>query len=108
MSDATQLPVEQQAAAMKSISAEGLPSAIERQAAAGVAEASAIVLVVDGQIGLQEGDGEILSWLRQKHPDKSVTLVVNKCESHLKADLQVWLAAEFVFGVEGPSEMLAP
>jgi len=35
MSDATKLPIEQQAAAMASISAEGLPQAIERQAAAG-------------------------------------------------------------------------
>jgi hypothetical protein len=35
MSDATKLPVDQQAAAMASISAEGLPQAIERQAAAG-------------------------------------------------------------------------
>jgi hypothetical protein len=35
MSDATKLPAEQQAAAMASISAEGLPLAIERQAAAG-------------------------------------------------------------------------
>jgi hypothetical protein len=35
MSDATKLPAEQQAAAMASISAEGLPQAIERQAAAG-------------------------------------------------------------------------
>lgn len=35
MSDATKLPVEQQAAAMASISADGLPQAIERQAAAG-------------------------------------------------------------------------
>lgn len=36
MSDATKLPLEQQDAAFKSISAEGLPLAIERQAAAGV------------------------------------------------------------------------
>jgi hypothetical protein len=35
MSDATKLPVEQQAAAMRSISEAGLPAAIERQAAAG-------------------------------------------------------------------------
>lgn len=38
MSDATKLPAEQQEAAMASISAEGLPQAIERQAAAGVTE----------------------------------------------------------------------
>ena len=35
MSDATRLAPEMQRAAMKDISAEGLPSAIERQAAAG-------------------------------------------------------------------------
>jgi hypothetical protein len=35
MSDAAKLPADQQAAAMASISAEGLPQAIERQAAAG-------------------------------------------------------------------------
>lgn len=35
MSDATKLAPELQAAAMRDISAEGLPSAIERQAAAG-------------------------------------------------------------------------
>lgn len=36
MSDATKLPADQQAAAMASISADGLPQAIERQAAAGM------------------------------------------------------------------------
>lgn len=41
MSDATKLPAEQQIAAMASISAEGLPQAIERQAAAGVWSACA-------------------------------------------------------------------
>ena len=35
MSDATRLPAEIQAEAMRDISEEGLPSAIERQAAAG-------------------------------------------------------------------------
>jgi hypothetical protein len=35
MSDATKLPADQQEAAMRSISADGLPQAIERQAAAG-------------------------------------------------------------------------
>lgn len=141
MSDATKLPAEQQEAAMRSISAEGLPQAIERQAAAGaltaagsllpagssialhcalqatalaalrgtacgkaaahalpaptyiiqtgVAEADSIVLLVDGQAGLQPGDAEILDWLRHNHPDKPVTLAVNKCESATKADIQV-------------------
>lgn len=35
MSDATRLPPEVRTAAMRSISADGLPEAIERQAAAG-------------------------------------------------------------------------
>lgn len=89
MSDAARLPLEQQTAAMRSISAEGLPAAIERQAAAGVAEADVVVLLVDGQAGLQPGDREILDWLRQKQPGKKVVLGVNKCESTTKADMQV-------------------
>jgi hypothetical protein len=55
----------------------------------GVAEADAIVLMVDGQLGLHAGDQEILDWLRKNHPKKPVTLAVNKCESTVKADLQV-------------------
>ena len=70
MSDAARLSPELQQAAMRDISADGLPSAIERQAAAGVSEADSIVLMVDGQAGLQQGDGEILSWLRQTHPSE--------------------------------------
>ena len=63
--------------------------AIERQAAAGVAEANSVVLVVDGQTGLSTADEEIVTWLRRTHPAKSVVLAVNKCESSAKADLQV-------------------
>ena len=98
MSDATRLAPEVQALAMKDISAVGLPLAIERQAAAGVSEADSVVLLVDGQQGLQSGDAEILSWLRQKHPTKPVVLAVNKCENAAKADL---MASEFwELGVE--------
>jgi len=89
MSDATRLPPEVVESAMQSISADGLPSAIERQAAAGVAEADSLVLLVDGQAGLQSGDREILSWLRQNHPQKPVVLAVNKCENTVKSDLMV-------------------
>lgn len=92
MSDATRLPAEAQKAAMYDISEEGLPDAIERQAAAGVAEADSIVLLVDGQAGLQPGDREILAWLRSNHPSKPVVLAVNKCENAQKADL---MASEF-------------
>lgn len=42
-----------QEAARRSISAAGLPAAIERQAAAAVEEADALILVVDGQVMLQ-------------------------------------------------------
>ena len=92
MSDATNLPKEQQVAAMRSISAAGLPSAIERQAAAAVEEADAIVLVVDGQTGSTSTDDEVLMWLRRTHPSKQVMLAVNKCENVRKADEQI---AEF-------------
>lgn len=74
---------------MISISAEGLPLAIERQAAAGVAEADVVVLLCDGQAGIQPGDEEIAGWLRQNHPEKPVVLAVNKCENHQKAPLMV-------------------
>lgn len=58
---------------------------------AGVAEADCIVFLADGQAGLQAGDREILAWLRQRHPNKKVTLAVNKCENAAKADLMVRL-----------------
>ncbi len=48
--------------------------AIERQAAAGIAEASALVLVVDGQTGVTGADEEIVSWLRKTHPKKPVRI----------------------------------
>jgi GTP-binding protein len=56
-----------------------------------VAEADSIILLVDGQAGLQPGDSEILDWLRHNHPSKPVVLAVNKCESTTKADIQVGL-----------------
>lgn len=92
MGDASKLEAEISAAAMHSISAEGLPEAIERQAAAGVAEADCIVLVMDGQTGLTATDEEIVSWLRRSHPKKPVMLAINKCETPQKADIQ---AADF-------------
>ena len=52
---------------------------IREQALAALAEASAAIFVVDGQIGLTGGDESIASWLRlQKVP---IILAVNKCES---------------------------
>ncbi|MEW5316153.1 MAG: hypothetical protein WDW38_007539 [Sanguina aurantia] len=89
MSDASQLPIESNMAPVLSTSLAALPGAIERQAAAGVAEADTVVLLVDGQMGLQAGDREILQWLRVHHPHKPVLLGVNKCENTMKSDLQV-------------------
>ncbi|CAK0734487.1 hypothetical protein CVIRNUC_000438 [Coccomyxa viridis] len=89
MSKAAQLPDGQRAAAERAISAAGLPQAIERQAAAGVAEADALVLVMDGQQGLTGADEEVVSWLRKTHPKKPLLLAVNKCENPQKADLQI-------------------
>lgn len=88
MSKADALPKEQRETAMESISAQGLPGAIERQAAAAVAESDVIVLVVDGQTGPTASDDEVLRWLRQSHPGKNVVLAVNKCENAAKADEQ--------------------
>lgn len=93
MSDATKMPTEaQMEAAMKILSADGLPLAIERQAAAAVTEASCLIMVVDGQTGSTAIDDEVVGWLRKAHSDKPVVLAVNKCENQAKADLQ---AAEF-------------
>jgi GTP-binding protein len=86
-SDAAALGAEAPAAA-----AAGLPAAIERQAAAAVATADALVLVVDGQTGASAEDTEVISWLRRQHARTPVLLAVNKCENAAKADLQ---AAEF-------------
>jgi GTP-binding protein len=52
---------------------------IREQALAALAEASAAILVVNGQEGPTAGDQEIAQWLR-KHPVPTV-LAVNKCES---------------------------
>lgn len=68
---------------------DGCPQAIERQAAAGVAEADCLLLVVDGQAGLTAVDEEIVEWLRKTYPRKPVTLAVNKCENIRVADTQV-------------------
>ncbi len=63
---------------------------IREQAMAALTEASAAILVVDGQFGPTEGDHEIASWLRtQKVP---VVLAVNKCESPDEGVIQ---AAQF-------------
>lgn len=74
---------------MISISEAGLPLAIERQAAAGVAEADVVIVLTDGQAGVQAGDAEIAGWLRQYHPDKPVVLAVNKCENVAKSAIMV-------------------
>ncbi|PSN12668.1 ribosome biogenesis GTPase Der [filamentous cyanobacterium CCP5] len=52
---------------------------IREQALSALKEASAAVMVVDGQSGPTEGDQEIATWLRQQ--GVPVVLAVNKCES---------------------------
>ena len=69
--------------------------AIERQAAAGIAEADSLILVVDGQTGLTAADEEIVAWLRRTQPGKPLLLAVNKCENAQKADLQVRLGLTY-------------
>lgn len=89
MSKAEELPdATQREAAIRSISEKFLPTAIERQAAAAVIESDSVIMVVDGQTGPTASDDEVLTWLRQSHPGKSVTLAVNKCENVGKADEQ--------------------
>lgn len=98
MSKADNLPKDKREIAIKSISAKGLPAAIERQAAAAVEESDVLVLVVDGQVGPTASDDEVLTWLRQSHPGKKVVLAVNKCENTNKADEQA--AVFWEMGVE--------
>lgn len=62
--------------------------AIERQAAAGAAEADVLVMVVDGQAGVTAADEAIATWLRRTHPRTPVLLAVNKCENARLADVQ--------------------
>ncbi|GAB5359710.1 hypothetical protein AAMO2058_000565900 [Amorphochlora amoebiformis] len=68
-----------------------LPYEIEKQAAAAIAEADAVVLVVDGRAGLSTSDREIAEWLLHHRREtanendsrgpKPVVLAVNKCEN---------------------------
>ncbi|MEM1281419.1 MAG: ribosome biogenesis GTPase Der [Cyanobacteria bacterium P01_H01_bin.152] len=53
---------------------------IREQAMMALTEASAAIMVVDGQAGPTESDREIAQWLRQQHA-VPVFLAVNKCES---------------------------
>jgi GTPase len=63
---------------------------IRQQAMLALAEASAAILVVNGQTGLCPADEEITEWLRQQ--PVPVLLAVNKCESPDQGLIQ---AAEF-------------
>lgn len=87
MSESTDLPTNDQLKEdIKFYGAEGLPSAIERQAAAAIAESDVLVQVVDGQIGLTAADQEVLQWLRKNHTSTPLFLAVNKCDNVAKAD----------------------
>lgn len=57
-------------------SAELIPGMIERQAAAAVREADAVIAVMDGQAGPCASDQDILDWMRRKHPNTPVVLAV--------------------------------
>ena len=46
---------------------EILPGMIEAQAAEAVREASVLIFVVDGQVGLTAADMDIFAWLRRTH-----------------------------------------
>ena len=63
---------------------------IREQALMALAEASAAIMVVDGQAGMTTADATIASWLRQH--SVPVLLAVNKCESPEHGTIQ---AAEF-------------
>ncbi|MDB9373400.1 ribosome biogenesis GTPase Der [Nodularia sphaerocarpa] len=63
---------------------------IRQQALTALSQASAAILVVDGQTGLTGSDQEIASWLRQQ--PVPVLLAVNKCESPDQGAVQ---ASEF-------------
>lgn len=59
---------------------------IREQAMSALQEASAAIVVVDGQMGLTAGDEEIADWLRQQK--LPVFLAVNKCESETVGAIQ--------------------
>ncbi|MDB9497955.1 ribosome biogenesis GTPase Der [Nodularia spumigena] len=63
---------------------------IRQQALTALSQASAAILVVDGQAGLTGSDQEIATWLRQQ--PVPVLLAVNKCESPDQGAVQ---ASEF-------------
>ena len=48
------------------VSADRIPEAIERQAAAAIAEANVVVMVVDGQMGPTAADEEVAKYLRRR------------------------------------------
>jgi GTP-binding protein len=74
---------------------EGLPAAVQRQARLAVAQADAIVLVVDGRAGLLPGDAEIARELRRARVP--IGVAVNKIDvpAHLP-----WVAEFHALGFE--------
>lgn len=65
---------------------------IRAQARVALAEAAAVVVVVDGMAGWNPLDADIVRFLRAEFPHLPVTLAVNKCESEKVGAAQ---AAEF-------------
>ena len=71
------------------VDVEGIDSAIASQAEIAVHLADAVILVVDGQVGMTDTDERIVKMLRNS--GKPVTLAVNKLDDH---DSE-YMAAEF-------------
>jgi GTP-binding protein len=74
---------------------EDLSGLVRRQAEAAVAEADAILLVVDGRQGPQLGDAEVVDYLRRAA--KPILLVVNKVDH---PGLEAHLPEFYQFGLE--------
>jgi GTPase len=74
---------------------EDLSGLVRRQAEAAVAEADAILLVVDGRQGPQPGDAEVVDYLRRAA--KPILLVVNKMDH---PGLEARLPEFYQFGLE--------
>jgi GTP-binding protein len=74
---------------------EDLSGLVRRQAEAAVSEADAIFLVVDGRQGPQEGDAEVVDYLRRTA--KPVFLVVNKIDH---PSLEAQMSEFYRFGLD--------
>ncbi len=74
---------------------EDLSGAVRRQASAAVEEADVILLVMDGRQGPQEGDAEVVDYLRRV--GKPILLVVNKIDH---PGLEAQISEFYRFGLD--------